>query len=52
MEKGPRLEYVRERLHVSDRITLGILDVSSVAVEAGCQQGRATSLAEPAPQSR
>jgi len=44
--EGPALEYVRERRHITDRITLGILDVSSVAVEAGCEQGRATLLAE------
>ena len=44
--EGPALEYVRERRHVTDRITLGILDVSSLAVEASCEQGRATLLAE------
>lgn len=44
--EGPALEYVRQRRHITDRITLGILDVSSVAVEAGCEQGRATLLAE------
>ena len=44
--EGPALEYVRERRHVTDRITLGILDVSSLAVEANCEQGRATLLAE------
>src|SRR5262249_51342530 len=30
---GPVLAYVRERRHITDRITLGMLDVSSVAVE-------------------
>lgn len=44
--QGPALEYVRERRHITDRITLGILDVSSVAVEADCEEGRATLLAE------
>jgi hypothetical protein len=44
--EGPVLAYVRERRHVTDRITLGILDVSSVAVEADCEQGRAALLAE------
>jgi len=43
---GPALEYVRERRHITDRITLGILDVSSTAVEADCEEGRATLLAE------
>ena len=40
------LAYVRERRHVTDRITLGILDVSTAAVEADCEQRRATLLAE------
>jgi hypothetical protein len=44
--EGPALEYVRERRHITDRITLGILDVSSLAVEADCEEGRATLLAE------
>ncbi|HTL60895.1 MAG TPA: hypothetical protein VL261_04540 [Nitrospira sp.] len=44
--EGPALEYVRERRHITDRITLGILDVSSLAVEADCEEGRASLLAE------
>jgi hypothetical protein len=44
--EGPAVEYVRERRYVTDRIMLGILDVSSLAVEASCEQGRATLLAE------
>ena len=44
--EGPALEYVRERRHITDRITLGILDASSLAVEADCEEGRATLLAE------
>src|SRR5215831_7230061 len=44
--EGPALAYVRERRHITDRITLGILDVSSVAVEADCEEGRAALLAE------
>src|SRR5262249_25769763 len=43
---GPVLAYVRERRHITDRITLGMLDVSSVAVEADCEEGRAALLAE------
>src|SRR5262249_42422495 len=44
--EGPALAYVRERRHVTDRITLGMLDVSSVASEAYCEEGRAALLAE------
>jgi len=44
--EGSALTYVRERRHVTDRITLGILDVSSAAVEADCEQRRAALLAE------
>ena len=44
--EGPALAYGRERRHVTDRITLGILDVSSAAVEADCEQRRAALLAE------
>lgn len=44
--EGPALPYVRERLHVTDRITLGILDVSSAAAESYCESARATLLAE------
>ena len=44
--EGPALTYVRERRHVTDRITLGILDVSSASVEADCEQRRAALLAE------
>ncbi|HJT22923.1 MAG TPA: hypothetical protein VJ746_20810 [Nitrospira sp.] len=44
--EGPALAYVRERRHITDRITLGMLDVSSTAVEADCEEGRATLLAE------
>ena len=44
--EGPALQYVRERRHITDHITLGILDVSSAAVESDCEEGRATLLAE------
>jgi hypothetical protein len=44
--EGPALPYVRERLHLTDRITLGILDVSSAVVESYCEEGRATLLAD------
>ena len=44
--EGPAFAYVRERRHITDRITLGILDVSSAAVEADCEQRRAALLAE------
>jgi hypothetical protein len=44
--EGPALPYVRERRHITDRITLGMLDVSSAAVESDCEEGRATLLAE------
>src|ERR1700704_3650014 len=44
--EGPALPYVRERRHITDHITLGILDVSSAAVESDCEEGRATLLAE------
>jgi hypothetical protein len=44
--EGPALAYLRERRHITDRITLGILDVSSAAAETGCEGGRATFLAE------
>jgi hypothetical protein len=44
--EGPALQYVRERRHITDRITLGMLEVSSAAVESDCEEGRATLLAE------
>ena len=44
--EGPALEYIRERRRITDRITLGILDVSSISGEAYCEEGRATLLAE------
>ncbi len=44
--EGPAFEYVRERRRITDRITLGILDVSSVSGEAYCEEGRANLLAE------
>ena len=44
--EGPARAYLRERRHITDRITLGILDVSSAAAETGCEGGRATLLAE------
>ncbi|HKT34666.1 MAG TPA: hypothetical protein VJR03_07525 [Nitrospira sp.] len=44
--EGPALAYLRERRHITDRITLGILDVSSAAAETGCEGGRAALLAE------
>jgi hypothetical protein len=44
--EGPALQYVRERRHITDHITLGMLDVSSAAVESDCEEGRATLLAE------
>lgn len=43
---GPMLLYMRERRRLSDRITLGVIDVSSSAVEAGCEGDRATLLAD------
>jgi len=44
--EGPALQYVRARRHITDHITLGMLDVSSAAVESDCEEGRATLLAE------
>ena len=44
--EGPALQYVRERRHITDRITLGMLEVSSAVVESDCEEGRATLLAE------
>ena len=44
--EGPALQYVRERRHITDRITLGMLDVSSATGESDCEEGRATLLAE------
>ena len=44
--EGPALQYVRERRHITDRITLGMLDVSSATAESDCEEGRAALLAE------
>lgn len=44
--EGPALQYLRERRHITDRITLGMLEVSSAAGESDCEEGRAMLLAE------